>query len=230
MLQIDRHNAIMKILKEEKNITAKELCSRLYVSPATIRRDLAVLEKKGLLTRSFGGAVLNEMFPNQIPLSVRSQSNISEKKKIAAKAAKIIRPGETIFMDASTTTYFMLPYLRNIPDITIITNNPQICLTLAEYKIRNYCTGGEMLNDSVAFGGSHAEQYIRGIRATSMFFSARGIDETTITDSSILERDIKIAMMECAKRKIFLCDKHKSGKCFPYVIANISDVDEIIRE
>lgn len=229
MLQPDRHNAIMKLLKERKNITAKELCSILYVSSATIRRDLAALEKKGLLTRSFGGAVLNEIFPGQIPLSVRSQSNVSEKKKIAAKAAAMVTPGETIFMDASTTTYFMLPYLRNVPDLTVITNNPQICLVLAEYKIRNYCTGGEMLNDSVAFGGSHAEQYIRKIRATSMFFSARGIDESTITDSSILERDIKIAMMECSKRKIFLCDEHKSGKRFPYVIANVSDVDEIIR-
>ena len=229
MLQTERYNHIMAILKEKKNITVKELCSILYACPATIRRDLEILERRGLLTRSYGGAVLNETFPSQVPLSVRTSQNQAEKKKIAAKAASFIRPGETIFMDASSTTYFMIPYLRNIPDISVITNNPNVSLALAEYKIRSFCTGGEMLNDSIAFAGNHAEQFVRGIRANWVFFSSRGYDGDVITDSSKSERDVKRAMLECAKRKVYLCDKHKEGKTYSYVISDVLNVDYIIR-
>ena len=230
MLQTERYNSIMAILKGRKSITVKELCATLYASPATIRRDLETLEKRGLLTRSFGGATINETFPSQIPLSVRTSSNLPEKKKLAAKAAALIRPGETIFMDASSTTYFMLPYLRNIADLTVITNNPNLSLGLAEYKIHSFSTGGEMLNDSIAFCGRSAEQFVSGIRANWMFFSARGIDGTVITDSSKLERDIKRAMIECSKKKVFLCDQHKKGKMYPYVVSDTSNIDYIISE
>ena len=229
MLQTERYNRIMAILKEKKNITVKELCSILYASPATIRRDLELLERRGLLTRSYGGAVLNETFPSQVPLSVRTSQNQAEKKKIAAKAASFIKPGETIFMDASSTTYFMIPYLRNIPDITVITNNPNISLALAEYKTRNFCTGGEMLNDSIAFAGNHAEQFVRGIRANWLFFSSRGYDGDVMTDSSKSERDVKRAMLECANKKVYLCDKHKENKTYSYVIADTMNVDYIIK-
>lgn len=230
MLQTERYNRIMGVLKDRKNITVKELCSILYASPATIRRDLEILERRGLLTRSYGGAVINETFPSQVPLSVRSSTNQAEKKKIAAKAASLIKPGETIFMDASSTTYFMIPYLRNISDLTVITNNPNISLALAEYKIRNFCTGGEMLNDSIAFCGNHAEQFIKGIRADWVFFSSRGVDGEVITDSSKSERDVKRAMLECAKRKVYLCDKHKEGHTYPYVISELKKVNYIIRQ
>lgn len=229
MLQTERYNQIMAILKERKNITVKELCHILYASPATIRRDLEILERRGLLTRSYGGAVLNETFPSQVPLSVRTSNNQPEKRKIAAKAASFIKPGETIFMDASSTTYFMVPYLSNIPDITVITNNPNISLALAEYKIRNFCTGGEMLNDSIAFAGNHAEKFVRGIRADWVFFSSRGFDGDVMTDSSKSERDIKCAMLECAKKKVYLCDKHKNGKTYSYVITDVLNTDYIIR-
>lgn len=229
MLQTERYNRIMVILKERKQITVKELCSLLYASPATIRRDLDILERRGLLTRSYGGATINETFPTQVPLSVRSSSNQAEKRKIASKAATLVQPGETIFMDASSTTYLMIPYFRNIRDLTVITNNPNVSLTLAEYKIRNFCTGGEMLNDSVALCGNHAEQFIRGIRANWVFFSSRGFDGDVMTDSSKSECDIKNAMIECAQKKVYLCDRHKEGKTYPYVITNAKNVDYIFR-
>lgn len=228
MLQTERYNRIMGILKDKKNITVKELCSLLYASPATIRRDLEILERRGLLTRSYGGAVVNETFPSQVPLSVRSSSNQAEKKKIAAKAASLIKPGETIFMDSSSTTFFMIPYLRNIRDLTVITNSPNISIALAEYKIRNFSTGGEMLNDSIAFCGNHAEHFIKGIRANWTFFSSRGVDDFVITDSSKSERDVKRAMIECAKKKVYLCDKHKEGKTYSYVVSELKNIDYII--
>ena len=230
MLQLERQHDIMNLLTKRKSVTVKELCNELYASPATIRRDLAAMEESGLLSRSFGGAVLNEIFPDQIPISVRAVKNISEKKRIAAKAAQLVHPGDTIFIDASSTTYFMAQYLHNTADITVITNNPHLSLALAEYRIRSFCTGGEMLNDSAAYCGSWAERFVRSIRAHKFFFSARGICNNIITDSSKSECDIKIAMMECSQHSYFCADSKKLGKSSPYVITDSSMLDGIIDE
>ena len=71
MLQIKRQNDLMSLLRDQKELTVKELCAALFSSPATIRRDLRVLEEKGLLKRSFGGAVLVEDYSNQQPRALR---------------------------------------------------------------------------------------------------------------------------------------------------------------
>lgn len=230
MLQMERQNDILKILAGKKSATVKELCAELYASPATIRRDLAVLEEKGLLRRSFGGATLNEMFPDQIPVSLRVTEQVNEKKHIAAKAAQLVHPGDTIFIDASSTAYYMAQYLRGIADLTVITNNPHLSIALAECRIHNFCTGGETLQESVALVGTWAEKFVRGIRAQSCFFSARGICDGVITDSSKGERDIKIAMMECSAKSYFLASTHKWGKGYAYVVAHSDQVTGIIDE
>lgn len=218
MLQLERQKDLMRLLQAQKSMTVKELCAALYASPATVRRDLATLEQAGLLTRSFGGAVLNETFPDQQPLAVRSVEHVSEKKRVAARAATLIRPGQTIFLDASSTTFYLVPHLREIPDLTVITNSPRACLALAELGVRCLCTGGEMLEGSMVLAGSSAERFVRGVRAHLFLFSARGIARGEITDSSKAERDLKIAMLEQAERGIFLHDASKEGKSYPYVI------------
>lgn len=230
MLQIERQQDILKILGERRSATVKELCNELYASPATIRRDLAALEEAGMLKRSFGGAVLNDIFPDQMPISMRASEHISEKRRIAAKAASLIHPGDTIFIDASTTTFYLAPFLHGIPEITVITNNPTLNLALSEYNIRNFSTGGEMLNSSAALVGTSAEKYINGIRAHSVFFSARGAGGGIATDSSKGERDIKISMIENSKRHYFLCDTSKLDKEFTYVVTSLDKVDIITTE
>lgn len=231
MLQLQRQNDIMKLLREHQEITVKELCAALYSSPATIRRDLSELEKRGLLKRSFGGAVLTDTYVDQLPLAIRSTTHIAEKKKICAKAVQsFVNKGDTIFLDASSTTYFMAQYLKNIPDLTVITNNPHLNIILSELKIRNFCTGGEMLNSSIALVGSEAEYFVRNIHAHSFFFSARGICDGDISDSSKAERDIKIAMLNTSSHHYFLCDTSKHNLRFTYKITDMEQIDAIIDE
>ncbi|MBQ8758816.1 MAG: DeoR/GlpR transcriptional regulator, partial [Clostridia bacterium] len=227
---LQRQNDIMRLLGERKEMTVKELCAELFYSEATVRRDLTALEKKGLLKRSFGGAVLTESFSEQLPLFIRAAKNVPEKKHICAKAAEYIKEGDTVFVDASTTTYFIAPYLKNIPNITVITNNPMLCVALSEMKIHNHCTGGEMLLDSVALAGSDTERFIRNIRADVCLISARGLAKNgEITDSSKAERDVKLAMIERSARRYFLCDLSKDGLVFQYKVGDASDFDEVIR-
>ena len=230
MLQLERQQDILRLLRVQKSMTVKELCTALYASPATVRRDLAALEQAGLLNRSFGGAVLCEAFPDQQPFVVRSGEHIAEKKRAAARAAALISAGETIFLDASSTTEYLVPHLREISDLTVITNGPRTCLALAEQGVRCFCTGGELLEGSLALVGSDAERYVRGIRAHVCLFSARGVANGCVSDSSKGERDIKIAMLESSERSVLLYDRSKDGRCYPYVIASVSDIDEIIAE
>ena len=230
MLPIQRQNDILRLLGEKKEMTVKELCAALYYSPATVRRDLAELEAKGLLKRSFGGAVLTESYAEQLPLAIRAAKSIAAKKHICAKAASLIANGETIFLDASSTTYFLAPHLRDFSDLTVITNNPHLSVVLSEFKIHNFCTGGEMLNDSIALVGSDTERFIGGIRAHKCFFSARGLHNGEISDSSKPERDVKIAMLERSDTHILLCDSSKNGLQFPYRITDLSQIDHVVDE
>jgi len=230
MLPLQRQNDILRLLGERKEMTVKEICAALCYSPATVRRDLNELEARGLLKRSFGGAVLTEHYAEQLPLAIRAAKNITAKKHIAAKAAQLISDGETIFLDASSTTYFLAPHLKNFSDLTVITNNPHLSVVLSELKIHNFCTGGEMLNDSVALVGNDTERYIRGIRAHKCFFSARGLCDGEITDSSKPERDVKIAMLERSEQGIFLCDSTKNGLRFPYRIISLEQIARVVDE
>ena len=97
-------------------------------------------------------------------------------------------------------------------------------------KITNFSTGGEMLNNSIALTGSEAERFVRGICVDSFFFSARGIYDKQIFDSSKGERDMKIAMLAQSQKHYFLCDTSKQQQRFPYLITDISNIDEIIEE
>ena len=230
MLPLQRQNDILRLLEQNKEMTVKEICSALYYSPATVRRDLNELEARGLLKRSFGGAVLTESYTEQLPLAIRATQNLAAKKHLCAKAASLISDGETIFLDASSTTYFLASHLKGFSDLTVITNNPHLCVLLSEMKIHNFCTGGEMLNDSIALVGSDAERFIGGIRAHKCFFSARGLADGEITDSSKPERDVKIAMLARSDKHIFLCDSTKEGLRFPYRITDLSDVDFVVNE
>ena len=230
MLQLERQKDILRLLQERKSMTVKELCAALYASPATVRRDLAALEQIGLLQRSFGGAVLCEVFPDQQPFAVRSVEHIAEKKRVAAKAAAFVHAGETVFLDASSTTFYLVPHLRDIPDLTVVTNSPRTCLALAEQGVRSFCTGGERLEGSLALVGSDAERFVRGIHAHVCFFSARGVANGRISDSSKGERDLKLAMLENSGRSVFLYDRSKEGKLYPHIITELDRVDACVGE
>ena len=232
MTQNPRHDRIVEILAEKKDVSVKELCSMLYLSPATVRRDLSALEHKGLIKRSFGGASLIESFSDQLPLAIRSSENITRKKKLCERAAALIANGDTVFIDASTTTYFLPFYLKEKKDITVITNSPSLCMLLSDLKMRNICTGGEMLTDSVALVGADAIKFIEGIHANKFFFSARGydIDSGIISDSSKGERDVKIAMLKNSRSAYFLGDSSKEGSIYAYRVALAEQITALITE
>lgn len=225
----ERHDQILSILKERNGVSVHFLAEKLHVSEPTIRRDLTFLEKQERIKRTFGGAVLNDMTTSEIPLSLRENENKLPKDIIARKAVEHISNGKIIFIDASSTASHLLKYLPQFSDLTIITNSPKTSLKLAELKIRSFSTGGLLLENSIAFVGSGAENFIRNFNADLFFFSSRGLSEDgVISDASIEESNLRRVMMEQSKKKIFLCTSDKIGKRYMYNLCKTSDVDLVI--
>lgn len=141
MFDVERREEILNILKKCESISIKKLPERLFVSPPTVRRDLRELEERGMVLRTHGGVVLRRTAEVEVPLMFREDQNGVSKKIIAEKAAKFIKDGDVIFLDASSTAACMVPYLKKFNDLIVITNSPKTSLKLGEESIKNYCTG-----------------------------------------------------------------------------------------
>ena len=231
MYNLERQEQIIKILETSKSISVTKLAKLLYVSQPTIRRDLSILEEQGKVQRTHGGVVLRKVSDAEIPLIFREDQNNISKKVIAEKAAKLISNGNVIFLDASSTVSYLIPYLERFNDIIVVTNSPKISMKLGERKIKNYCTGGLLLMHSVAFVGNETERFVSSINADLFFFSSRGYTENgTITDSSEREAAVKKAMLKNAARSYYLCDSSKRDKKYAFNICSVKDVCEIIDE
>lgn len=178
MTILERQERILAILAEYNTATVRRLAKELYASESTIRRDLAALERRGKIRRTFGGAVLADFLNREVPLTLREQANMEAKAAIAVKAAGMINDGDTIFLDASSTVLQLVRHLAQFRDLTVVTNGPKTSLSLGELKIRNLCTGGMLLPDSVAYVGAHTCEFFRRFNPNVVFSPAGALRKT----------------------------------------------------
>ena len=136
MINLERRKQILDILSSEGSINTNELSDRLGVTGATIRTDLRDLAREGAIVRFHGGVKLPDRQRDEVTENymVRSVTNIDLKKKIGECAAKLVRSGDTIFMDASSTAFHMIPFLKDTMDVTVITNGINTAVELQRYN------------------------------------------------------------------------------------------------
>jgi len=227
-----RHTQILEALAKNSDINVKELAKLLMVSEPTIRRDLTELAQKGLLTKVYGGAVLNQgSADREIPFIFREKEKSSLKARIGVQAAKLVQNGMVVMLDGSTSAYHLVPYLAQKKDLIVITSGAKTAVALAEANIRTFCTGGQMVIHSFSYVGQQAEDFVRSINADILFFSCRGLsDDGKMTDQSIDEANLRKVMMQCSQKKYLLCDSSKFGKACFYNMGNVQDIDGILSE
>lgn len=231
MYHSERQQQIAELLQKEKSMTVHRLAKLLCISESSVRRDLAALEEQGRIRRTFGGAVLSDAGEREVSLLYRRSRQLKEKAEIARIAVQYVRDGMMIFLDASSSAAQMAPLLEGFRDLTVVTNSPLTSIALGEAKIRNYCTGGLLLNNSVAYVGSGAADFAARFTADVMFFSCRGMDgDGVLSDSLEEEVAIRSVMLKHARKKIFLCDKSKYGLSFHYRLCHRDDLDAVISE
>lgn len=230
MLQCQRQEEIISILEHQKSINISDLSRQLFVSEATIRRDLNTLEKLGLVKRVYGGVVLSKYFSSSdLPLSLREHESRPEKDLIASKAAEFLHNGASIIMDASSTVQHMIPYLKNYEKLTVITNSLKVVDQLDGSNVRVFCTGGHFIGRNRAFAGPAAINMIKDIYADYLFFSAQGLSLSgEISDFSEEETELRKAMLTRVTKSYFLCDSSKIGQSYLFKVCNSTDIDGII--
>jgi len=231
MLEMERLEQIITQLRKNQTATVKALAKDLYVSEATIRRDLNILERQGLVKRLHGGAVLMGGNNRELPLYVREQQNAEAKYAMAAKASRHLRDGQVVFLDASSTVMYLIKHLGSFNGLTIVTNGLKTAEQLRSLNHKVYCTGGLLLHNSSAYVGEYATDFVRHFNADVFFFSSRGVaDDGQITDASQEETHIRRVMFEQSQKRVFLCDQSKYGQRYCYNLCTVAQVDEFISD
>lgn len=226
----EREKLILEIMLKEKQVTVKRLSKLLYASEPSIRRDLARLEETRLVRRVHGGAIINENGSNEtkIPFLIRELEQSNEKLIIAKKAASLVKDGDVIFLDASSSAFNMIPFITEKKDITVITNGIKAINALCEYKergIKIIATGGKVHTTCLAFVGEDAFKTVEQYNADICFFACRGLSEDgRLTDIAPDEDYVRIKMIEHSKRSFLLCTAEKIGKEYYHNICNLARI------
>ena len=230
-MKVNQEKELLRFLEEKQYATIEELAVVIYASPSTVRRRLTELEKRGLVSRTHGGAQIRAEgnFPS---FTFRSQQNIPGKKRIALSALKLIKNGDVIFLDGSTSAYFIAEYLKEFSNIKVITNGVDTLSLLSKNGVDAYSTGGRISaqNRSVLVG-AYAENVINNLHADLAFFSAQSVEPNgEVYDCFEDENVLRGRMMAQSKTKILLCDGTKLNRTSLFKLCNIADVDYIVSE
>jgi len=232
MLTIERQEEILDILNKNKSATVDELASELYVSGATIRRDLRAMEKQGLIIRSHGGAMPFKSSAEESAFSIREQANTNAKRTIANLAVRLIKNGDSVFLDSSSTVGLIIPLFNNFNYLSVITTGLRNALLLSQTNnVKIYITGGQIQNHSNSIIGTDTMDYISRIHANITIISCTGIDlENGVTDSSIEQAKLKQQMRKNSDKVAVLCDSTKFGKTFLCKDFDFNEIDYLITE
>lgn len=230
MLKNQRQTEILDMLSKEKFLSVNTLAERLYASLPTVRRDLTSLELAGLVKRCHGGVMLYEGKETS-PVYFRQGKNAQAKAKMGKVAASLVRTGDVIYADASSTVLHIADHLDKNSKCTVITNGLLAAKKFAELGATVYSTGGRLLTDSYAFVGHSSEESLDKYNADIMFFSAASLsDKGSISDWAEEECNMRVAMSKHAKVKVFMCDSSKFGTTSAFKLFSISKVDYVITD
>lgn len=232
MLAAERKNLILEKLQDEKRVVVSELSELFDVSEETIRRDLDKLDKMGLATKTYGGAVLVENSNTEMPFKVRRKKNTQGKRVIADIIAGLISDGDHIIMDPSTTAIFIVKALSDKKRLTIVTNSIEVLVELADVPGWDVIsTGGTLKENYLALVGSKAVESVRSFNADKLIMSCKGIDmEKGITDAHEMFSHVKKAMICSAKQIILAADHTKFEKVAFSKICEVADIDMVVTD
>jgi DeoR family fructose operon transcriptional repressor len=233
LLAEERRFRIREILSRERTVTASELIRSLRVTAATVRRDLADLEKEGVLVRSHGGAVSRTSSTNFQPsYEALGRSHGAEKQAIAREAEHLILDGETVFLEGSTSVYELARRLLHRNRLTVITNSPPIVHEFQRSQhVAVICTGGELQKDVFYLSGVWAQRALSEIRVDKAVLGVSAIDPSYgISTASQAEAQIKKMILKSARVSIALADHSKFGnQGFAYV-GPVTDLDILVTD
>jgi len=237
MLGFERKAEIAGILERAGRADVASLSERFDVCRETIRRDLRELQRDGIVRRTHGGAVMDQAAsrsPAELPVALREVQRQEEKILICRKAAALIQDGDTVFMDNSSTTLYLLRAIARNIRVTVITNS--LKLLLEAVRVRNpnlqfICLGGELKESNMSFSGAIPQRVAQDYYPSKAFMSCTSINEQQkLTDSSAAEVDTKRMMIERSQRVVILADYTKFERLGQVFLADFPSIDVIVTD
>lgn len=232
MLAIERRREILARLSVSGKVIVSELAKDFDVTEETIRRDLEKLDKEGLASKTYGGAVSKHSSAIDLPYNVRESVNVEQKQSIADKICEIINDGDRIMADSSSTALYVIKRIKEKKNLTIITNSVKILLELAEKSDWTVLsTGGVLKKGALSLTGSSAEKMISSYHVDIAICSCKGLDMSLgVTDSNENDSQIKQAMLASAEKRILALDGEKFDKKSFVKVCDATSVDVIVTD
>jgi DeoR family transcriptional regulator, fructose operon transcriptional repressor len=231
MFNAEREALIIEKLKQQGRVLVSNLAEDLDVTPMTIRRDLHKLEQQGVLQKVHGGAVIINGLLKERAYGEKKLIQTSQKTKIAEEAMKLVKPMDTILLDAGTTTFEMASLLKDMPGVNVVTSDLHIAMELCSAEGKLFFIGGEIEKDLGRSVGPKALQFLSDIHVDTVFLGISAISDDLMLGSHTFDNaELKRTFLATGTKKVLLADANKFGiKAFAQVGA-LSLVDLLITD
>ncbi|MCC7371509.1 MAG: DeoR/GlpR transcriptional regulator [Chloroflexi bacterium] len=232
LLMRDRRGRIVDLVRQRGTVLVSELAEQFGVSAVTIRTDLEQLEQDGFLLRDRGGAVAPEQRSGLIAFEQRKSLAQDAKARIGRAAAGLVSPGDTIILDAGTTTVQMTPYLRTLGPLTVITNALNVAMEFRGVPdVRVVLLGGSLNFDTLSTHGILAEQGLDAVVVQKLFLGAQSVElQAGVTETSPEIARVKRAMVHAARQVILLADAQKWSRTGFIKVTPLSSIQTVVTD
>lgn len=234
----ERLQRIMELIRESKRVEVDDLGDRFEVSGATIRADLRELEKRRLVQRTHGGALLHDLKPEisspepDPDYQERVATHIKRKVAIGQLVAGLIKDDESIMLDDGSTTLQVVRAMKRDLRGTILTNGLNLCYELVKYPALSvFSTGGRLNKDDMSFQGRVAQDVTSRFHASKAILGASGVSlERGVTTPSEEKAELKKVMMQSSSQVIIVADSSKIGYASFIEVCPVDEIDTIVTD
>lgn len=232
MTKDDRHRLVGEMVQAAGRVRVVDLAARMAVSEMTVRRDLEELEERGMVTRIHGGAVSNISRSFEPGFAARSGEHVEAKRRIGAAAAALVREGETLVLDAGTTTLHVARALR--PDLRarILALSLHVADVLADMpNVTLMIPGGVVRRHERSFVGGMATRTFASLQFDTVILTSGGVDVAAgVTEYEFDDAETKVAALRSARRKIVAADGSKLGAVSFVRLCPIEELDVLVTD
>ncbi len=227
-----RRERLAQLIEQHRYLPVQELCRRLEVSEATVRRDLAALARDGKVQRTYGGVLteFNDRFPS---FRQRQRQGAAAKRRIGKEAATLIQPGEIVFLDSGTTIFAVAEAFRAQPRIptTVVTPNLPVGEMLAAIEgVRVFQLAGELLHLQSTLLGEMAQKSLEFWEFDLAIMSAEGMTPEGLWNSQADIIAQQRVVLRRSKRTVFCIDGSKLNRQTPHFLCPWDEVGGLVTD
>jgi DeoR family fructose operon transcriptional repressor len=230
-LAAERRLEIIALARAVGKVDVMFASQKFGVAVETIRRDLDLLQRQGVMRRVHGGGILVDRIQSELSIEIRRSQNHEIKERIANTAAGYIPMSGAVFVDAGTTTELLAPHLRDKPELLVITNSLNLSIAIGDSATNVVLLGGRIRPVTLSAVGSHALSLLSSMRASVAFLATNGIDtQSGFTTPDLEEAEMKRLMIRNTQESVVLVDHSKFGKVFTSKFASLDEIDRVITD